>query len=248
MGPFCSGAVFLYHKRVLNPPGDGRAEDFGNAGVQHRTFRYGRRLLNAFVRVGVAGREHLPASGPFLLAANHVSHFDPPLLTLAADRWIDWVAMSELYRHRWFAAYLRALAAIPLDRARRDRAAAVSVLRHLRAGRTVGIFPEGGIRLGAESVLGGGAMHGGACRLAVSAGVPIIPAVIVGSEKLYSAGSWLWRRRTFAVQVVFGPPLTPAVTGEGNKAQALTLNDLLATTLRGLNEQAAVLAGSESVS
>ena len=220
----------------------GQAKGFGNAFIQRRTFHDGRAFLNTFVRVDVTGREHLPASGPFVLAANHVSHFDPPLLTLAADRWIDWVAMSELYRHRWFAAYLRALAAIPLDRSRRDRAAAVTVLRHLRAGRVVGIFPEGGIRLGGESVLAGGALDGGACRLALAAGVPIIPAVITGSEKLYPVGGWLLPRRAMAVQVVFGPPLPPPATNERNKAQALRLNDLLGTTLRRLSPGAAILA------
>lgn len=226
-----------------------QTQNFGNTLIQRWTFRYGRRLLDAFVRVSVTGREHLPASGPFLLAANHVSHFDPPLLTLAADRWIDWVAMAELYRHRLFAAYLRALAAIPLDRARRDRAATAAVLRHLRVGRVVGIFPEGGIRAGREGVLGGAPLDTGACRLALAAGVPIVPAVIRGSEKLYPVGGWLVPGRAPVVEVIFGAPLVIESGGEGNKADAARLTVILGETLRELDRQAGpLLAGKERVS
>ena len=115
MGSFCADTGIPLGSWVVNPFDSGTSgpAQFGSAFVQRHTFRHGKALLNAFVRVDVAGREHLPASGPFLLAANHVSHFDPPLLTLAADRWIDWVAMVELYRHGLFAGYLRALPAIP---------------------------------------------------------------------------------------------------------------------------------------
>ena len=144
-------------------------------------YGFGSTLLDAYVRLRVEGREHIPRTGPYLLVANHRSHFDPPLLTRALGRWVDWAAMVELYRYRALAGFWDALAAIPVDRSRLDRRAATTVLRRLRAGRVVGIFPEGGIRADERSVLEGGPLDAGACRLALAAGVPLLPAIIQNS-------------------------------------------------------------------
>ncbi len=206
----------------------------GSPLVQRLTYAVGSTLLGGYVRLRIEGIEHRPAHGPFLLASNHRSHFDPPLLTWAVGRWIDWAAMVELFRHRPLARYWNALAVIPVDRSRLDRRAAVTALRRLRGGRVVGIFPEGGIRTGGDSVLAGAGLDAGACRLAVAAGVPLLPAVISGSEQMYQAGGWLFPRRAFDVRVCFGAPLVPSGGQGSDKAAAEALNLRLAEVLRGL--------------
>lgn len=206
----------------------------GKGWVQRLVYGFGSALLDSYVRLRVDGREHIPPTGPFLLVANHCSHFDPPLLTRALGRWVDWVAMVELYRHRPLAHFWNALAAIPVDRSRLDRRAAVTVLRRLRAGRIVGIFPEGGIRAGERSVLAGGPLDAGACRLALAAGVPLLPVVIRNSETLYAPGGWLFPRRAFQVTVHFGASIVPPVGQTNDKTAAEDLNVRLTSALRDL--------------
>lgn len=154
----------------------------------------------------VLHRERSALPGPCLFAANHISHFDPPLLGVASRRQIDFMAMAELFRNPLLGAFFRATGAFPADRSRTDRAAVRTALRRLAAGRAVGIFPEGGIRTRGESVLEGGAMRPGAATLAALAKVPIVPCVVLGSDALYDPWRWLpFRRSRFLV--AFGEPL-----------------------------------------
>ena len=211
----------------------------GSRLVQRLSYWHSRFFFGGFVRMRVRGREHCPRTGPFLLAANHLSPFDPFLLTLATRRWIDWVAMVELYRRPAAAWYWDALAAIPVDRARVSRAAAVTILKRLADGRVVGIFPEGGIRTREQSVLAGGGIHAGACRLALAVGVPLVPVAIVGSETMTGVRGWLWPRRAFKVDVIFGAPLAaPAGKTQDAKIAAEERKVLLAAAMQELGRLA----------
>ena len=154
--------------------------------------------------------------------------------------------MVELYRRPLLAWYWQALAAIPVDRAKISRAVAATVLQRLRAGRVVGIFPEGGIRVDIESVLEGGRINAGACRLAMSANVPLVPVVILGSETMMRVGGWLWPHRAFRVEVIFGEPLLPPpgiITNTKGAADELSvrlsslLRELAATQRSGIEVQ-----------
>lgn len=157
----------------------------------------------------VLHRERTALDGAWLLAPNHISHFDPILIAMNARRRVDWMAMSELFTSRPAAAFLRAGGAFPTDRSRIDRQAVREALRRLRAGRVVGIFPEGGIRTGDESVLAGAPLRPGATMLARLADVPVIPCVIVGCETLYQPRRWLPFRRN-RIGIAFGEPLRVA--------------------------------------
>lgn len=201
--------------------------------VQRLTYWLSGFFFGGFVDMRVTGREHIPRTGAFVLAPNHSSPFDPFLLTLATRRWVDWVAMIELYRHPALAWYWNALAAIPVDRSRLGRKTVATALARLAAGRVVGIFPERGIRLGGQSALNGGHIDPGACRLAARAGAPLIPAVILGSENMLQTRGWLFPRRAFQVRVVFGEPLTanPALDA---RAAAADLCQRLALAYREL--------------
>lgn len=147
-----------------------------------------------------------PRRGGFILASNHVSHFDPPLITISLPRKIDWIAVAELFHGRFLHAFFTGLNVIPVDRSGADRNALRTAVKRLKDGRVVGIFPEGGIRDGAASIVNGAGMKQGVALLAAMSGSPILPCVILGSDRFYNPKSWLpWRRP--GVWIAFGPPI-----------------------------------------
>ena len=93
-----------------------------------------------------------------VVVANHISHFDPFLLSYAFPRPIDWMTTEEFYSNPLMRTWLRALNTVPVDRSRPDHRALRVGVERLRAGRIVGVFPEGGIRAGATSILGGASL------------------------------------------------------------------------------------------
>src|SRR5438270_1132928 len=157
-------------------------------------------------RVNVVGYENVERAGGFLLAANHISHFDPLIISSVVQRKIDWMAMAEFFPNRLLGSFLRAVDAFPADRNRADRKTIRTAIERLKQGRVVGVFPEGGIRDGARSLLEGAPLRPGASTLAHIAGVPIVPCVIVGSDRLYSKKSWVPLRRT-RIWVAFADPI-----------------------------------------
>lgn len=143
--------------------------------------------------------------GPYLIACNHISHFDPPVAGVCARRKVDFMAMRELFAHPAAAWVLeRVCDAFPVSRGRNDTAAVRTAVRRLKEGRIVFVFPEGGIRSGASSVLGGAPLPAGAAALAQMAGVAIRPAVILGSDQLYQ---WRTLHRRPVILVAFGGEL-----------------------------------------
>ena len=104
-------------------------------------------------RIYVTGSEHVNRAGGFLLASNHISHFDPFIISSAVRRKIDWMAMAEFFPLPIVGLFLRAVDAFPAARDRADRKTIRSAIDRLKDGRIVGVFPEGGIRDGARSLL-----------------------------------------------------------------------------------------------
>ena len=178
-------------------------------------------------RIHVIGAVHLNRSGGFLLAANHISHFDPFIISSVVRRKIDWMAMAEFFPYPVLGFLLRAVDAFPADRNRADRATIRSAIERLKKGRIVGLFPEGGIRDGARSLLEGAPLRPGASTLAHIAGVPILPCVIVGSDRLYSKKRWLPLRRT-PVWIAFGNPIPHFPDHEKSAARARIESELAA--------------------
>src|SRR2546430_3816911 len=158
-------------------------------------------------RIHVVGWDYTNRAGGFLLASNHISHFDPPIISSVARRKIDWMAMAEFFPIPGLGHFLKAVDAFPAARDRADRKTIRSAIERLKAGRIVGVFPEGGIRDGARSLLGGAPLRPGASTLAHMAGVPIVPCVILGSDRLYAKRNWLPLRRT-RVWIAFGQAIS----------------------------------------
>ncbi|MDD4736470.1 MAG: lysophospholipid acyltransferase family protein [Kiritimatiellae bacterium] len=165
----------------------------------------------------VIGRENLPQKGACFLAANHSSYFDIPLLVVEYPRTIDYIAGAELFNHPFAAAFYRLFKPIPYRRDRRDPQAVRAVCERAKLGRTIGIFPEGGIRRGPQSILEGGPIRPGLGRLAILTQAPVIPVVLLGSELYYHPRAWLPLHRT-SYCVGFGKPMLPPAN-PGNPRQ-----------------------------
>jgi len=176
-------------------------------------------------QVRVIGQEKANRDGGFLLAANHISHFDPFIISAIVRRKIDWMAMAEFFPRPLLGFLLRAVDAFPADRDRADRATIRTAIERLKDGRIVGLFPEGGIRDGTCSLLEGAPLRPGASTLAHIARAPILPCVIVGSDRLYSKKSWLPLRRT-PIWIAFGDAIPPFPDLEKSAARACIEREL----------------------
>jgi 1-acyl-sn-glycerol-3-phosphate acyltransferase len=165
--------------------------------------KFMRALFGCVARVHVLRRENAERAGAFFLASNHISHFDPLIISAIVRRKIDWMAMAEFFPHPVIGRFLRAVDAIPADRHRADRKTIRTAIERLKRGRAVGIFPEGGIRHGETSVLAGARLRSGLSALADMTSVPILPCVILGTDRLYNKRRWLPVRRT-RVWIAFG--------------------------------------------
>jgi 1-acyl-sn-glycerol-3-phosphate acyltransferase len=165
-----------------------------------------RLLFGCVARVHVLRSENANRSGAFLLAANHISHFDPLIISGVVRRKIDWMAMAEFFPVPVLGHFLRAVDTFPTARDRADRATIRTAIERLKAGRIVGVFPEGGIRDGARSLLEGAPLRRGLSTLAHIARVPVLPCVILGSDRFYNAKRWFPLRRTH-VWIAFGKPV-----------------------------------------
>lgn len=149
--------------------------------------------------------------------------------------------MSELFSTGWSKTGFHWLDVIPVDRGGDDRHALREALRRLSNGRVVGVFPEGGIRDGERSMLAGAPVRDGAVMLAVHAGCPIVPVVILGSERLYNKKSWIpWRRARVFIAV--GTPVYPPSEKSRGAAREKMREDL-AEAMRKLKDDLVTRCG-----
>jgi len=160
-----------------------------------------------FARIYTSGAEHVPLTGPALLLANHISHFDPPVMSLAIPRVIHYMADKPLLEFPIAGPLLALGHAFPIDRKKEiDLSAIKTAITRLKAGHLVGIYPEGGIRFAKTSVLGGAELPIGTAALWQKTKVPVIPMVILGTDQLYAPQKWLTFPR---VIMKIGPCLWP---------------------------------------
>ena len=155
----------------------------------------------------IAGREHFRGVKGVLLVANHPHYFDSMLIMGGCPRPVRWLSMVEVSRGK-FARFFQWIGAVPLDRRRADPKAVRQIVHLLKMGEVVGIFPEGRIQRGSDSVTQGGKMNETLLRTAAMAGVPVIPCVVAGGEDFGKWTGWLPLRRT-RWAVVFGAPVQP---------------------------------------
>jgi 1-acyl-sn-glycerol-3-phosphate acyltransferase len=164
--------------------------------------------LHFGLRWTIEGAEHIPASGPVILASNHISYLDPLTLAYVADqrhRRVRYLAKAELFAKPGFGTLLRAAHQIPVERGKGDAAGALAAaVTALDRGECVAVFPEGTISMDLEPMRG----KSGTARLAQQAAAPVVPVGLWGSHRMMMKGrkpEWHWRIPQVAV---VGAPLT----------------------------------------
>lgn len=126
------------------------------------------------------GAENMPQEGGVIVAANHMSNWDPPFLASFLQRPVSYMAKQELFEIPIFGTVIRWLFAFPVRRGAADRSAVKAAVKELRAGRCVGIFPEGTRSKDGEVHKFGA----GVALLAAMSGAPVVPAAIMGTDKM----------------------------------------------------------------
>lgn len=167
-------------------------------------------FFKVFCRVHLIILEQPASQGRFILASNHISHFEPALLSSFFPRSIDWVAMEELFAHRWSARFFSWLNAIPVNRFGKNpqlnQRALIKIKKRLAQKRVLGLFPEGGIRTEAASILNGAPIKSGLAILSILTQTPIIPCVVLGTDRLYDKALWLRRP---SLWIIIGEKIVP---------------------------------------
>lgn len=168
-------------------------------------------VLRTVYRLRWTGREHVPDSG-CVLAANHWSNFDPwPLgIPLFPRRFLRFMAKKELF---WpplgWIAY--GAGAFPVDRGKSDQVAIDTAVELCRAGHVVVMFPEGTRRAKGLRKRHEARWRTGAARIALSAGVPLVPAGIAGTNRL---------KRFGPLRVAYGAPIDVSDLGSLDETEA----------------------------
>jgi 1-acyl-sn-glycerol-3-phosphate acyltransferase len=193
-----------------------------------------RPVLRRLFDFRVAGLEHLPRTGPFIVAANHANYLDGVLLGAALPRKIVFLVMPRVYRATPLHPYFhRHVGSIPIELARPDPGAIRRTLRVLEHGGVVGIFPEGPFGRNGELVRG----RPGVGLVAMRAGVPVVPAAITGTfHALAARRGYIPRRVPLGVR--FGRALR--FTTAGRRFLTHTIREDV--TARIMSEIAALLA------
>ncbi len=153
------------------------------------------------------GEENVPRKGGAILAINHVSYLDFAITgtaALPAGRFVRFMAKKEIFDNKLAGPLMRGMHHINVDRSN-GSASFVAALRALKSGEIIGIFPEGTVSTSFE-IKG---LKSGAVRLAMGAGVPVIPTIIWGSQRIWTKGVKRdLRRKNYPVTVSFGEPIS----------------------------------------
>jgi len=189
------------------------------------------------LRFDFQGTENLPSSqnGGAVLAMNHISYLDFALIGTAAlpmKRYVRFMAKKEIFDNKVAGPLMRGMHHISVDRAN-GSASLVAALRALRDGEVIGIFPEGTISVSFEIK----ELKSGAVRLAQGAGVPVIPIVIWGSQRLWTKKvKRNLLQRGVPISVTFGAPIYFEKDSDVEAGEA-QLRDAMVTLLHQVQEK-----------
>ncbi|HYE98007.1 MAG TPA: lysophospholipid acyltransferase family protein [Planctomycetota bacterium] len=169
----------------------------------------------ALWRIRASGVENIPRRGGCLLAANHQSFLDPPLVAAFLPREMHFMARRSLFQNPAFRALIVRCNAFPIERDTADVKGVKLAIGRLEAGNLLLVFPEG-TRTRDGTV---GRMKAGIGVLAERAAVPIVPVLIEGAHRVWPKGRWL--PGLGSIRIRFGRPLPPGATEGTNAADRL---------------------------
>lgn len=156
--------------------------------------RFLRLLFRIFFHTEIRGIENVPEHGKIILAANHMSNWDPPFLACFLERHVHYMAKQELFENPILGTAIRNLHAFPVKRGESDRGAIKIALGVLKSDECLGIFPEGTRSKTGEVQKA----EAGVSLIAAMSRAPIIPAAIVGTDRL---------KLSSRLVLIFGKPM-----------------------------------------
>jgi len=191
-----------------NRAGESRLAELASSWTSRVWYRFWQRMLQiAWVllyRVRRTGMENIPTEGPIILAPNHQSHLDPPLVGSCCPRRMSYMARASLFHFAPFAWLIRSFGAFPIDReAGRGIAGVKETLRRLKDGHVIMMFPEG-------TRTPDGRIHpfrSGIRTLAVRSDAVIVPVAIEGAYQAWPR--WRMFPRLGTIHIHYGEPLWP---------------------------------------
>jgi len=187
------------------------------------------------LRFTVTGVENVPRTGGAVMAVNHIGYLDFTFAGLAAQpagRLVRFMAKKEVFDHKVSGPLMRGMKHIPVDRLGAAADSYHAAVRALRSGEIVGVFPEATISQSFELK----EFKTGAARMAAEAGVPLLPCVLWGSQRIFTKGRPRDLTRGTPIRIVIGEPFSPepaadpvAVTGELKRRMQVLLDEAQAT-------------------
>jgi len=194
-------------------------------------YAFGSGFTRLFARTlldfEIEGLDRIPRKGPLIVACNHISFWDPPLVGAHLPREMHFVAKAELFHNPLFGALIRAYNSIPIQRGPQARTGLRGAEEVLSAGGAVLIFPEGTRNKSGELL----APRAGVGRLAAATRTPVAPACITGSNQIRRS-----MRRQVKIRITFGSPIQPPARTDRDEVRAYA---------RGVMDQIAALRAKQ---
>jgi 1-acyl-sn-glycerol-3-phosphate acyltransferase len=168
----------------------------------------------------VYGRENVPMNGPLLIACNHISLLDPPVMGCFVPRQVSYMAKTELFEIPVLGPLIHGLGAYPVDRGGSATSAIKRSVEVLRGNGCVGIFPEGGRNIEGDKV-----PRGGVALLASLGKAPVVPAAIVGTNEKKKRGK---------IKVAYGAPIALPADRKATRDELAKFTDTVMSAIYAL--------------
>ncbi len=182
----------------------------------------------------VYGKELCPAKGPLIIAANHCSYLDPPIISVAyRHRRVCFMAKVELWSGRFLSWYLTSIGTIPVERGTGGREAIDKSVQVVQAGGCLGIFPEGTRSRDGRLQRG----RSGAVIIAAKANAPILPVYIEGSFEAFPRGAKKVARHPLTVYTGEPFELTPEQRDLTNRAMLRESAELIMSRIADVRKK-----------
>jgi len=194
-----------------------------------------RFTWRTFFRLKTWGLEHVPLTGGVILACNHQSYMDPPIVTCMLERECRYMARSSLFGFKPFAWLIRSVGAIPVNRGESDRAALRMAEAALKAGWLLTLYPEG--TRTASGYLE--EVKPGVGSLAVRAGVPVLPCYVHGAFDAWPRSAKLPRPKS--IDVFYGELIELPGESLARRKRSALVNEELERSLADLEQKAFTL-------